>query len=402
MKRISGGITAPRGYKSSGIKCGLKKSNNKDLALVFSEKKAQTAGVFTSNEVKAAPVILSQSRLQQNPDARAVVINSGNANACTGQQGLDDARDITALVAEELDILPEEVLTASTGIIGKPLPVDKIKAAVPKLISELSFSGKQAAEAIMTTDTFIKETAYNAELPVSGSEVTLGGMAKGSGMICPDMATMLSVLTSDVVIEQELLCEAFQEAVDFSFNRISVDGDQSTNDCVFLMSNQLSNNQPIQTKNEDYKLFCKMLKKAASDLARDIVADGEGATKFITIQVKKSPTPGQARRVARQVANSNLVKTACFGSDPNWGRILAAAGAGASGIDPQITEVSINGVKLFAHGLPAKKSRGELGGLMDAENIDIEIILNQGSHSAEYWTSDLSYKYIEINAEYHT
>ncbi|MFW6278558.1 MAG: bifunctional glutamate N-acetyltransferase/amino-acid acetyltransferase ArgJ [Bacillota bacterium] len=401
MKKIKGGITAPEGYLSSGVTCGLKKSGNKDLALIYSESPAAAAGVFTSNEVKAAPVLLSQQRLRQGK-ARAIVINSGNANACTGEQGFEDAVHMTEVTGKELGIDCEEILNASTGIIGEPLPMEKIEAGIPGLVSELGPDGQDAVEAIMTTDTFPKQVAFSCELPQQGCTVKIGGMAKGSGMIHPDMATMLGFLTTDLVIEPGLLKEALQSVVDVSFNRISVDGDQSTNDCVFLLANSEAGNELLQEKNEDYEAFVATLRKAAVFLARAIVTDGEGATKFITIKVKKAVSDQQADTVARQVANSSLVKTACFGSDPNWGRILAAAGAGGTGIDPEKTEVSINGQKLFARGLPAESSRDDLAGLMDEEEIEIEIILNQGDSSLEFWTSDLSYKYVEINAEYHT
>ena len=416
---ITGGVTAPRGFKSSGISCGLKKSGKKDLALVYSGKTAAAAGVFTTNDVKAAPVLVSQERLSDGR-ASAVIINSGNANACTGEQGHEDARRMTELTAGELKVDDEDVLVASTGIIGEMLSFSRIEKGIPRLVAELQDCGQRAAEAIMTTDTCPKQIALEMKLPSRGYRIKLGGMAKGSGMLQPNMATMIAVFTTDVAIKPELLSSALREVVDVSFNRISVDWDQSTNDCVFLLANggaavqgdeiseddistdDISEQKIITAKDEDYEAFILLLKKAARFLARELAADGEGATKLITIEVDGALSQKQAELVARQIANSSLVKTACFGEDPNWGRILAAAGARNSGIEPQKVEIIINGKRLFACGQPLVEGREELEGLLADDEIKINVDLNLGDSSLKFWTSDISYEYIKINAEYHT
>ena len=401
MKEIKGGITAPNGFLSAGLACGLKKSGNKDLALIFSKTKADAAGVFTQNDVKAAPVKLSQSRIG-NGKARAIIANSGNANACTGARGMTDAEKMIELTAAGLEVKPEEVLIASTGIIGEPLDMDKIESGISDITSSLTDDGTEAAEAILTTDDKVKEIAYSFTLPQRGTTVKIGGIAKGSGMIHPNMATMLGFITTDINIKQELLQEALQEVVEVSFNRISVDGDQSTNDTVFVLANGEAGNNIIEEKDEDFQALVKALEAVAIHLAQAIVKDGEGATKFITIKVREAVSERQAVKIARTIANSSLVKTACFGNDPNWGRILAAIGNSKADIDPDQLLVAINGQQLFKDGLPVGKTRDDLEGLMDDEEIEIEVNLKAGKSSTEFWTTDLSYEYVEINAEYHT
>ncbi len=399
MKKIDGGITAPEGFKSAGVACGIKESNKKDIALIYSENGAEAAAVFTKNKVQAAPVIQSRKNIK-NRKAKAIIINSGNANACTGKQGLIDARKMCDMTAKKLMIDPEEVLVASTGIIGKALEMDKIEKGIYKLISNLDYNGKSAAEAILTTDTCTKEIAFAFYLPEQDIKIKVGAMAKGSGMIHPDMATMLAFITTDLSISGALLQQALKEAVNISFNRISVDGDQSTNDSVFLMANGQAGNKKIIEKNRDYQAFVKVLKKIATYLAKTIIADGEGATKFITIKVKEAESKENAEAIARKVANSNLVKTACFGQDPNWGRILAAIGSSGVDVDPDRITVKINGYILYENGLPLSGEKHD--NLMEDRNLEIAIILHNGNENIEFWTSDLSYEYIEINAEYHT
>ncbi|MFW5976675.1 MAG: bifunctional glutamate N-acetyltransferase/amino-acid acetyltransferase ArgJ [Bacillota bacterium] len=401
MKSIEGGVTVPEGFKSAGITCGIKASGKKDMALIYSEKLAKAAAVFTTNEVKAAPVQVSQNKIK-NGKARAIVINSGNANACTGKKGLADARKMSKLTGENLNLDSEEILVASTGIIGELLDMEKITKGIKQLTSELEEDDLRAAEAILTTDNEIKRVSYSFELPVSQKEVKIGGIAKGSGMIHPNMATMLGFITTDLKISNNLLSQALREAVKYSFNRISVDGDQSTNDSVFLLANGLAGNTEIQEKNEDYYLFLKVLKKVAVFLAKAIVSDGEGATKFVTIKIKEATGEAQADKVARNIANSNLVKTALFGNDPNWGRILAAAGTADSKVEPEKITVKLNGEKLYEKGEPVDVSENKLSGLINTKNISIEVLLGCGESELEFWTSDLSYDYIEVNADYHT
>lgn len=402
MEKINGGITAAEGYQAAGIFSGIKKSAKKDLALIYSECPAKGAAVFTTNHFKAAPVLLSLDRIKYDT-IQGILINSGNANACTGEQGMDDALQLTSLVAEELGINEKSVHISSTGIIGELLPVDKIGKGIKKIIPELSKEGNtSAAEAILTTDTIKKEIAYCFKLPSDGTEIKIGGMAKGSGMIHPDMATMLGFITTDIAIKKELLQRSLKEVVGLSFNKISVDGDQSTNDTVFLMANGKAGNEEITETNEDYNTFFQALKKVAVYLARAIVYDGEGATRFITIQVKNAANKVDADLVCRKIANSNLIKTACFGGDPNWGRIVAALGACKIDFDNEKVKVAINNKVLFDNGVPINLSRDELKGLMNDREILIEINLNRGNEMVEFWTSDLSYDYVKINAEYHT
>lgn len=401
MEEINGGITAPVGFKSAGVAAGIKKSGKKDMALIYSKEPAAAAAVFTTNRMQAAPIKLSQKHLEK-PAARAIIINSGNANACTGERGKIAAEKMTEITARNLQIKPDEVLIASTGIIGEYLPVEKVEAGIEKLVPALSENDSRAPEAILTTDDCRKEIAFSFRLPLQEREVKIGGIAKGSGMIHPEMATMLSFITTDLAIEPGLLREALQEAVNISFNRISIDGDQSTNDSVFLLANGMAGNRKLNNKDDDYYEFVKALKEVATYLARSIVADGEGATKFITIRVKGAPAELAAEKVARKVANSPLVKTACFGNDPNWGRIASSVGASGVKFEPSDLIIKINDRILFAAGRPEEHTKEELEGLMDNYEIDIEINLQYGKGEAEFWTTDLSYEYIEVNAEYHT
>ncbi|ACL69044.1 bifunctional glutamate N-acetyltransferase/amino-acid acetyltransferase ArgJ [Halothermothrix orenii] len=398
LELITGGITAPRGFLASGVSCGIKQEPRRDLALIYSKKAASVAGVFTTNRVQAAPVILSRERVKGGT-CRAIIVNSGNANACTGKRGLEDARAMTARVAEGLRLNKSDVLIASTGVIGTYLPMDCIQRGIDKAISNLSDrGGSRAAEAILTTDTCTKEIAIKGKLP-SGSDYTIGGMAKGSGMIHPNMATMLAFITTDLAILPPLLNKALKQAVEKSFNRISVDGDQSTNDSVFLIANGLSGNKPIVNCGKDYESFLKDLKEVCNYLARKIVLDGEGATKFVTVKVEGAYSEQDAVKVGREVANSNLVKTALFGSDPNWGRIVAAVGYSGIDIAPDLIEVTINGRTLYSRGQPWISDDINL---LSGREVVIEINLNQGEGSATFWTTDLSHDYIKINADYHT
>lgn len=401
MKEINGGITSPVGFKSAGIEAGIKESGKRDMALICSNGPTAAAAVFTTNYMQAAPVKLSQEHLKDKA-AEAIVINSGNANACTGEQGMIDAKKMTEIAARNLGIDLDKVLVASTGIIGKYLPMEKVKNGIDKLVPVLSETDRWAPEAILTTDDCKKEIAFSFYLPLQNTEVKIGGIAKGSGMIHPEMATMLSFITTDLAIKPELLQEALQEAVEVSFNRISVDGDQSTNDSVYLLANGKAGNKKIVNKDDDYKEFVKVLKKVATYLARSIVADGEGATKFITIKVKGAAIDREAEKMARKIANSPLVKTACFGKDPNWGRI--AASAGASGVEFEANKliIEINDKVLFKAGQPVNYEKEKLEGIMDKKEIEIIVNLQQGSGRAEFWTTDLSYEYIKVNAEYHT
>lgn len=403
LKEINGGITAAEGYMAAGLACGIKKSGKKDLALIYSESSAVGAAVFTTNHFKAAPVLLSIDKLKSNL-IRAILVNSGNANSCTGEQGMKDVEDLTRFLAEKLNIDDQEVHSSSTGVIGELLPMENMKDGISKIVSKLSKNGsKDAAEAILTTDTVRKEIGYSFALPSDGSKVKIGGMVKGSGMIQPNMATMLAFISSDISITKSLLEKALKEVVDISFNRISVDGDQSTNDSVFLLANGKAGNVKISEENKDYYAFLEVLRKIVMLQAKSIVLDGEGATRFITIQVNGASNEEEAVHICSKIANSNLVKTACFGGDPNWGRILASLGSCSNIIfDNNKVTVAINNQILFKQGKSVEIEKERLIMLMGNRNILIEINLNKGSEKAEFWTSDLSYDYIKINAEYHT
>mgnify|MGYP001286303926 FL=1 len=395
MKVLSGGVTAARGYSASGLACGIKKNGAPDLALAFSELPARAAGVFTTNKVKAAPVIISQERVK-GAVTRAVIINSGNANACVGEEGLSAARVISQSVAEGLQIKPEEVLIASTGVIGVPLPTARIVGAIPSLVSRLSATGGgAAARAIMTTDTYAKEWAVELR-----SGIRIGGMAKGSGMIQPNMATLLSVITTDALLDQEVLQDLLRKAVKKTFNRITVDGDTSTNDSVFLLANGASGKSGLTTK-EEVQEFYEGLYEVCLHLAQMLARDGEGATKFLTVRVYRASSEAEAEIAARAVANSNLVKTAFFGEDANWGRILTAVGYSGIAFVPERVEISLGDLKVYSgKGLPFDEEKAAR--ILGEKEIEVNINLNHGEAEATIWTCDLSYDYVKINGSYRT
>ena len=325
IKYIDGGVTAPKGFLASGIYCGIKQGSvKKDLALIYSEVPAKASGMFTKNKVKGAPIYICKDHLS-NKKAQAIIINSGNANTCTGDDGLSKAKKMTALQAKALNLKADDVLVASTGVIGVPLNIDAIKDGIPLLTEKLSKKGNQdAASAIMTTDTFMKELA--AEFYIGDTKVTLGTMAKGSGMIEPNMGTMLSFITTDISISPQLLDEALKSTVTITYNRVSVDGDTSTNDSIFILANGQANNPTITEKDENYYTFVNVLKEINTIMAKNIAKDGEGATKLLECQVIGATNEKDAVLFGKSVINSSLVKTAMFGSDANWGRILCALG----------------------------------------------------------------------------
>lgn len=369
----NGGVTTPKGFLAAGIFCGIKKSKKKDLALISSEKIASAAGVFTKNTVKAAPVVLDMGLIKMGL-AQNIIINSGNANCSTGALGLKNAQ----IMAEATGPL---TLVASTGVIGVQLPIDVIKTGIKKLKNVLSKSGgRSAAEAILTTDTFKKEIAV--KIKINGRDIYIGAMAKGSGMIHPDMATMISVITTDANISPTALKKALSAAVQNSFNMISVDGDMSTNDCVFILANGMSGSKEIKEKSKEFKLFLQALDYICKYLAKEIVKDGEGATKIFEVNVIGAKNDAEAKILARAVTNSNLVRTAIYGSDPNWGRIMAALGSTGIKFDPDLVEVTMDNLK--------------------SKVVLIKINLNSGSFNAIAWGCDLTEGYIKINARYHT
>jgi len=396
---VKGGITYPKGIKAAGVKCGIR-FNKKDLALIYSEKVADAWGTFTTNKFKAAPLMVTEKNLSlSGGKLQAVLINSGVANACTGEKGLKDAWETVSYVSEGLNIDKEYVAVTSTGKIGEFLPLKKIKAGLNEAISKLNTSGGiEAAEAILTTDTKKKEIAVCFKL--GKQEVKIGGMAKGSGMIHPNMATMLGFITSDIFIQQELLKEALQKVVEKSFNMISVDGDTSTNDMVLLMANSLAGNKLIDKKDTDYYKFLNALQYMAEYLAKCIAKDGEGATKMIEVEVKNALSFAEAKKVAKAVINSPLVKTAIFGKDPNWGRILAAVGYSGAKVMPDKVDLYLK-EKIVEDGQPLKFSRQALHKYLKLSNeIKILIDLKMGKESATAWGCDLTYDYVKINTKY--
>lgn len=401
MKKIEGGITAPQGFVASGVKAGIKKSGKEDVALIVSQVPAASAAVFTQNRMAAAPVLISRENAAKGK-LRAVVVNSGCANACTGEQGLIDARLMLTAAAGLLGIAEEEVLVSSTGVIGVTLPMDKVLSGIEAAAAGLSVEGhEQALLGIMTTDTFPKVSAY--ELTLGGAVVKIAGIAKGAGMIHPNMATMLSYITTDAAVTAPVLQQALHTAVNKSFNMITVDGDTSTNDTLAVLANGLAGNPLIDSSaHPDYPAFCEALTTVLIKLAKLVVRDGEGATKFLEITVTGAHSQADAKLAAMSVAKSPLVKTAFFGEDPNWGRILSAVGYSGAQVDPAKTTLRIGGIPVVSAGLGLRPDLEALRKAMSAKDIVVEIELGAGSFTATVWTCDFSYDYVKINAEYHT
>ncbi|MDD3805512.1 MAG: bifunctional glutamate N-acetyltransferase/amino-acid acetyltransferase ArgJ [bacterium] len=395
---IEGGITAPVGFKAAGVHCGIKRRRN-DIALICSDKIAACAGLFTTNQVKGEPLILSMPRIRSGR-LQAIVANSGNANVCTGAQGLKDAEEMGNLVAEGLELAPELVAVASTGIIGMPLPMDKVRTGIKKALPALSRNGGDAAaEAIMTTDTRIKKIAVNVS--IGNRSFRIGGIAKGSGMIHPNMATMFAFITTDAGLEDGLLQETLTAAVNLSFNMITVDGDTSTSDTVICMANGSSGVKVIPGS-EEYEAFKAALNRVCTYLATEIARDGEGATHLLQVQVDGAVVYDDARKIAFAVASSNLVKTAIFGRDPNWGRIICAVGYAGPAVEPERICIDIGGIKLAEGGAYIDYDEKTVAGILSQEEIKLNIDLGMGKASATVWTCDLTYDYVKINARYHT
>ncbi len=394
------GVTAPLGFQASGVNCGIKKLR-KDVALVTSTSPAVTAALFTTNVVAAAPVVVGREQLERSRHIRAVIINSGNANACTGDRGLEDAWTMVNDTAAALGIDAGEVLVASTGVIGQYLPMDNIRRGIRQAAEMLGDDGTAAAEAIRTTDTFAKESAVRCV--VGGARVTVGGMAKGSGMIAPNMATMLAFVTTDALVTPEVLQAATKLAVDRSFHRISVDGDTSTNDMVAVLANGQAGNPLIDSVDgPGYEAFYKALEHVLVTLSKMIVMDGEGATKFVEIRVTGAANEAEAAQAARTVANSSLFKTAINGEDANWGRILAALGRSGIDFDPAKVEIDFGDVPILRRDYRIDFSEEAAKVVLSRREIEITIRLNGGDGSAVFWTCDLSKEYVAINANYRT
>ncbi len=395
----NGSVTSVKGIKAAGIHCGLKKKK-KDLALIYSEVEAESAGMYTTNKAAAAPVNISKKITDGQNKIKAIICNSGNANACTGVDGHLDALVVQSECAANLGIKASEVLISSTGVIGEKLNVAKIVNSFENLKSNLSFyGGIDAAEAIMTTDTVPKHFAANVEL--SGGKITIGGIAKGSGMIMPNMATMLGFVTTDAKISKSLLQSALAESVKDSYNKISVDGETSTNDMVLMLANGMSNTEILENT-EDYSLFLSALKDLSIKMAKSIVFDGEGATKFITVHIKNAATEKDANLIAKAIVNSPLVKTAINGGDPNWGRVISAASSCGANIKPENASLYFNDLALMLPGYKTEFVEEEAAKILAQKNIVITLNLNDGKTNTTWWTCDYSEEYIKINAHYRT
>lgn len=391
-----GGVTAPSGYRAAGIQTGVKESGAKDLALVYSTRPASAAAVYTTNKVQGAPIAIDREHLADGK-ARTVILNSGNANVCNGAVGLDHARRMCARTASELGLQTEEVLVCSTGLIGVPLPIAQIEAGIPRLVAALSEEGGgDAAEAILTTDTVPKSCAVEVELE-SGRAV-VGAMAKGAAMIAPNMATMLSVVTTDAAVPSGPLQELLSQAIQRTFNCITVDGDMSTSDTVILMANGAAE----ELSERDCAGLYEGIECVCRQMAQAIARDAEGSSKLITIAVRGAATQAEARQVGIAVANSSLVKTAAFGNDPNWGRILCAMGYASVDFDPARVRVALCGTDIYGNGAGLAYDASKLSAAMQAEEMTIDIDLAMGAAAAEIFTCDLTYEYVRLNAEYTT
>ncbi len=397
----SGGITSPRGFCAGATYTGLKKKSKDalDLAVLYSEKSSTAAAVFTTNRIKAAPVILDERKIQQTGRARAVVINSGCANACTGIQGMTDAEATAAMVAQSLGIPDDEVMVASTGVIGVLLPMDKIKDGISRIVLSQE-GGHDLTRAIMTTDTQPKEIAVKVN--IGNSSFTIGGTAKGAGMIHPNLATMLCFLTTDAAVDAELLKTSLQKAVSDSFNMVTVDGDTSTNDTVMILANGLAENQRIASESDAAGVFQQALNQVCVHLAKCIARDGEGATRLIEVSVNGAVNLSDARAAARTIAGSSLVKSAVHGCDPNWGRIAAAAGRSGIEMLEEKTDIFIGDICLLKSGKPVPFEKKSAASILQCEEVPIRVELNLGNGSAVAWGCDLSEEYVVINSEYTT
>jgi len=388
-----------QGFKAAAVVAGLKKGDALDVALIVSDREAAAAGIFTTNKVRAAPVILSERHVE-NGKARAIIANAGNANACTGDPGLNDARRTAELVGQGLGISPEDVLVASTGVIGEQLDMHLIAGAIPGLTKTLALDAVPlAAQAIMTTDSFPKISTFEGR--AGGRSYRIMGIAKGAGMIMPNMATMLCFILSDISINSEDLKSALLSSVETTFNRISVDGDTSTNDTVLAMANGLAGNGDL--KGSDYDIFAEGLRNVMWDLARMIVRDGEGATKLVSVEVKNAFSPSDALMAVRTVANSSLVKTAFYGQDPNWGRIMAALGRAEIEMREDRVDIWIDDVRIVAGGLGRGAEAEKLAAeIMTRNEFSLTVDLNEGGYHERMLTCDLTHEYVTINADYRT
>lgn len=405
-KVITGGVTSAKGFMAAGLRAGVKPGKtNKDMAMIFSVNPAISAGVFTRNVVKAAPVLIDQKVVKEFETARAVVVNSGNANACTGAQGLDNVKATQKEAAKVLSIKEEEVLVCSTGVIGQQLPVDVILGGCGMLAGALSedvSGGEDAAEAILTTDTCKKQVAVSLEL--GGKEVVIGAMCKGSGMIHPNMGTMLGFITTDVSISKELLQKALSDIVEDTFNMVSVDGDTSTNDTVLVLANGMAENELIAEENDDYQALKEALTYVCESLAKQIAGDGEGCTRLFEVTANGAASKEEAKILAKSVVTSSLTKAAVFGKDANWGRILCAMGYSGVTFDPEKVDIVLESeegiIQLVKDGVATDYSEEFATKILSQNPVKAIVDVKAGEYSATAWGCDLTYEYVSINADY--
>ena len=406
MKVIDGGVTAPKGFLAAGLRAGVKPGKtNKDMAMIYSEQPAVIAGTFTRNVVKAAPVLWGKKIVEEQETIRAVVVNTGIANACTGTQGYENVEKEAALAAELLNVKQEEVIIGSTGVIGQQLPMEVIEEGIKKLVPQIQHdrqSSKDAAEAILTTDTKTKEVAVVVE--IGGKEVTIGGICKGSGMIHPNMGTMLGFIATDAAVDKALLLEMQREIVEDTFNMISVDGDTSTNDSVFVMANGMAQNEKITEKNADYEAFKEGLSYVNRELAKKIAGDGEGCTKLFEVHVAGADTKENAKILSKAVVTSNLTKAAIYGKDANWGRILCALGYSGVSFDPQKVDIvfksDAGSIDIVKDGIATDYSEDEATKILSEEKVTADIHMHNGEEETTAWGCDLTHDYVSINADY--
>lgn len=404
MTFLNGGITSAKGFRTAGVEAGVKYAQRRDVALILADVPCVTAGVFTTNRVAAAPVVVDREKLAAAPQAQAIVVNTGCANACTGAQGLADARTIADASAKLLGLDPSLVLVSSTGVIGTLLPVDRIVAGVEKAKAALAVGdipNEQAACAIMTTDTVQKRAAV--QVTIDDKVVTLGGMCKGAGMIEPMMATMLAYVTTDAAVDATWLQSALKDAADVSFNRVVVDGDESTNDTLICMASGLAGNTTIDGNHPEAEKFLAALKAVCTNLAKQIVMDGEGVSKFVTVKVRGARDAGDAHLVARAIARSPLVKTSWFGLDPNWGRVICATGYSGAEVDERLVRIYYGGICAYDCGRVADEATlAQMTEIMRERSFEVVVDLGLGEGEDTIYTCDFTFDYVKINAEYTT
>ncbi len=400
IKTLTGGATAAGGFVAAGVECGVRGSGVRDLGLLFSELPCETAAVFTRNALKGAPLVVTREAVESG-GVRAVVANSGIANAATGQGGIEDAYAMQTIAAEALEIGAGEVAVASTGVIGDRLPMDRISAGTRAAAAGgLGEDGSGFTESIMTTDTRVKEAVARVE--IGGRTVTVGGTAKGSGMIHPNMGTMLAFLTTDAAVEKDCLHETLGRVTDRTFNRVTVDGDTSPSDMALLMANGAAGNGPLTLESEDYPIFAEAVESVARELAKEITRDGEGATRLVEVVVEGAAGEEEAVTLAKSVVGSNLVKAAVFGEDANWGRVITAMGYSGVDFDPEGVDLWFGPVKVFSGGEPVPHEEAEANATLAGGEVRITARLSEGDASATAWGCDLSYEYVRINGSYRT